>query len=417
MISRIALLIGGIALALFAGANALGNIYRNTQPFLAAQMSPHNGMVLSKRADVQLQRYFADGKFNIPAKVAASAGKDALAALRYDPMSGEALRNLAIIRSSKGDDASARKLMLLAQRLTRRDSTASAWLIADYGKRNDLTRLLRQYDIAMRANERVRSVMAPRLAMTLAYEEVVTPMAKLLDANPVWAPEFWEQAFRFKQGLVNLAKVRAASEVRINADQRARDEALIRSLVEGGDISTARDLLNGTLTRQYRLATATPAGAIVKNSNFANTPVFPPFDWEALSTGNYAGYIDPSSRTLTINSAGSSGGEAARQLVRLRPGNYLLKANGEGSAASEYLPDIRIRCAGQPGEAQTLLRVHLGQGTVSKTFAQPADGCSDVWVIVEANAAELASSTDYILRSISITPSVPAPTKAEDDNN
>src|SRR3546814_9597138 len=72
----------------------------------------------------------------------------------------------------------------------------------------------------------------------------------------------------------------------------------------------------------------------------------PPFDWQLASSGSLGSTIDPRNRRLIISAIAGATGMAARQLVSLEPGRYVLSSSMTiASPLATNMLSARVECA------------------------------------------------------------------------
>ena len=128
-------------LAWLSFIHAVANITWQQQPDLALSFVPDHPLALSRKAD----ELFAEKQDAATlAKVEAMAKQS----LRGGALNPVAIRLLGYVADMRGDEKKARELMLLSQKVSRRDFGTQLWLIEDAVARGDKKQALYHYDIA-----------------------------------------------------------------------------------------------------------------------------------------------------------------------------------------------------------------------------------------------------------------------------
>lgn len=172
-----------IATASFAGQKAAVNAFSSLRPEVALGLSPSHGPALRRQFDLQLLQ--AKG---LPDDLAKSAAR-ARTALKRDPLDAGLVRMLAISSSSSGSDKVGR-LMLQAERISRRDLLTQLWMIEDAVGDGDVGRALLHYDRALSTHPGVGDQLFPILTGALEQPQIRQALVPYLRANRPWAVSF-----------------------------------------------------------------------------------------------------------------------------------------------------------------------------------------------------------------------------------
>ncbi len=398
-----------VSLAMVSAVAAYGNIARRTQNPPVATFPVANGYSIGRAAELELRKTLdpVSGKI----KPASASRIEALSreALRLEPTNAAALRNIAYVEASRGRSSEATRLIRFAAQLTNRDPLTHSYLIRDYGVKNDLKGVLGQYDIAMRTQPATRDAFMGTLVQALQYKESVAPLAKMLRADPPWADAFWVTALEYRPGLVNLAELRGRlADIRY-AGQEARDQLLLTRLAQDGAFDPAERLVQ-RLDAAAKLGAAGKSRNLLRNANFTQEAKLLPFDWELISRGGFSGYISKPDNALVVEVADTLGGVAARQLVKLDPGqNYRLQALTSARGAEwRAAPWIQLRCA-ERADAPPIKRAQTTSARLSTVFAASEGDCGHYWIEIEGSPATYGSPHEFAIEWVSLTPTSKAP--------
>lgn len=129
------------------------------------------------------------------------------AALRLDPLDASAIRNLGFVAELGRDRERARKLINLAERVSRRDAATQIWLIEDAARNGDVARTLRHYDIALKTSLEVQPLLFGTLANALSEPQVARALVPLIRPRPSWLYAFVAQTIESGANLTRLQRV------------------------------------------------------------------------------------------------------------------------------------------------------------------------------------------------------------------
>lgn len=180
--------------------HAAANITWQQNPDLALRLVPDHPLALSRKADElfsQSQNAATLTKVEVMAK----------RSLRGGPLNPVAIRLLGYVADARGDQDKARELMLLSQKVSRRDFGTQLWLIEDAVARNDKAQALYHYDIALRTTPSSFPILLPTLVGALSDPEVRRGLAPYVKAAPQWLPAFLGEAINNGENPADLADV------------------------------------------------------------------------------------------------------------------------------------------------------------------------------------------------------------------
>jgi hypothetical protein len=323
-----------------------------------------------------------------------------------------ALRALAL---SEPDSAEARprragQLMAQAERLSRRDLPTQLWLVEHAVRRGNVDAALKHFDIALRTSLRTRDTIFAMLASAAASDaHIESALAASLRQRPIWALPF-------------LAYL---------ADQ-GRDPALMTNYSVGLlDVHRPEELklVNSTIVRlgelqKYDLAWTLYShwglnrrprgdGALVQNGGFENSRTFAPFGWALTEDSDLwaARERDPNGKgtVLRVGSRDGRSGSAARQLIKLTPGSYRLRARfGDIAGPERSWPTVTVACATGPiGNSLATMRpaaARPGPTTIEARFTVPP-GCQFQWIGISVRAPDVDSDTQPWIDDVSVSSS------------
>lgn len=364
------LMVAGPAFMLVLGVSIAG-AFRTARPAIALAWAPLDA---GARAAAAGRLVMADRSAEGRNQAAALA----IDAIRRDPTQVPAVRSLAL---AAGDSDHARVLMAHSQRLSRRDQLTQLWYIQRMLGRDPA--VITHFDIALRTSSRNRNTIMPLLVLASGDPRLVAPLRGLLSDRPDWWLPFLRQLAETGQtprAMVMLTRGMLDPDV---AEQREVFEALLQRLIAMNEFDLAF-----AVYREASRSAAEPM--LVRDSVFETFGAYPPFDWEFrrepdLWADRQAGAAGASGSALRVAAFNGRSGDAARQLIRLAPGQYRLAAVvGDLPERSFDRPAFRVACAG-PGGGSLLDARPAGSGgvasRVSATFSVPA-GCRWQWLSI-----------------------------------
>jgi len=387
-------------LSLISITGSLTASIQKSYPELGAKLQPWNGLALAAELDRTVKISIANSKAGFPKNMAGAIKSKAQVAFSKEPLAFDAIRDIALVEYSNGNDNKSRQLFLEVNKHTKRDSISQLWLMEDYSRAANLEKVLYQYDISLRANQAALEVLLPRLIATLEYRQAIKPLVKLLAQSPPWVGQFWVMAVDANTNLGNLAILRSAI-FKLGIENPAGNDALLLSrLVDSGGFSFAEKLflqLNGSRKSKSREA--------VNNNDFHADTMLSPFDWNVYSAANFGAYLDRQNRSLNISSVGNEGGVVARQLVHLTNKRYKLAAHIADETNQSFPPlDIQLACAEPADLAFVPVKLQLKEAKTDQQFQIDGARCEFFWLNVLVRAVDQPVSFDISFDRISLTP-------------
>lgn len=391
----VGLIAAAAALALLVAMVTWGGLNKMRQPQLALGAMPTNGFALPQAAVRAAAAQVGDNPGKLTKVSISGAQREAaLDGYRREPLASQGLAIAAIAAENHGNAAKARALMGAALELSRRDSLVNGWAVLDASRRNDLEAVIAGLNRSMTTNPAAASIYVPAMVKSLEQGASIAVLARILARRPPWELEFWRAAVVAPQSVGNAGKLRVSLDRRAEEDKEI-DRALLAALAARREFATAT-----LLYRAHSDGPRTGPGQIVRNADFAATPVWPPFDWYIMSTGEYGGTIARDGKGLAVEALPGNGGVVARQLVIIPAKPMRLRAalthsfERDGNRLA-----IRLQCA------TTDAQVFEAEFT-ARTFARDVapTACRYHWldVIVRPGIAE--NREPLALRRIEIIP-------------
>lgn len=377
--------------------HAVANVTWQQNPDMALRFVPDHPLALSRKAD---ELFAAKQDPATLAKVEAMAKQS----LRGGALNPVAIRLLGYVADVRGDRKKARELMLLSQKVSRRDFGTQLWLIEDAVARNDKKQALYHYDIAMRTTPSSFPILFPTLAGALSDPEVRAGLVPYVKQAPEWLLSFLSYANGSMENPVYLVDVLVKSgSLPERPEYIAQSNYLLTVLALKGQFpafelyykhlpnASAKSLLMASLTKE------------------TVNVVYPATGWQLTETPSIGGaFSEPSkSGKFTLSAFAGSGerGELMRKYLFLKPGRYRFSAQYE---AQQSAPDSNIRwdlaCVSQKAAITkwfTNKAVTSGRTGDLKTFTVTTD-CPHQLLSLQVAGGSGQLGAEFVLRSVDI---------------
>lgn len=321
------------------------------------------------------------------------------ASLKEGALSAGALRILGFVRSGDKRTADARKLMMLSEKVSRRDLYTQVWLIEDAVGRGDIAQALRHYDRALSVHPEASGQLFPILAGALDALEVRAPLASYVRASRPWAIDFVGFAIDGEASRPFVADLmfRSGGSRAVPA-HRPLETYLLANLARTGALGQAADY-----ARQM------PGG----NSGFLNDfsftrstldPDFRPFTWGIADDLRIDVEFKPDNGLEVVVGPGVSG-LAASRVMRLAPGQWTLVQTvtfpSLGAMANTSWSGTCMTAAGEQRIWFQFLPLSAGTKTYRSSFNIPAD-CEFVRFELVVRGDDSQEDASMILRQVRI---------------
>ena len=391
----IALIATAVAVAILVAMVTWGGLNKLRQPRLALATVPANGFAYAQGVLMAIAGQIGDTPARL-AKVSISPAqrRAALESYAREPFSSQGLAITALGAEADGKSARARQVMAAALELSRRDSLVNGWSVLDASRRDDLDVAIVALNRSMTTNPATASVYVPAMVRSLEQGASVDVLARILARRPGWELAFWRAAAISPETIGNAGKLRARL-ARSSAEDKEIDLALLAALARRREFPTATALYEARSGNRAR-----PGSAIVRNGDFATLPVWSPFDWDVLATGEYSGTVTRDGQGLLVEALPGSGGLVARQLIAVPPGSLRLRATlahpfeRDGNRLS-----IRLHCATTDAR---VFEAELTAASFTRDFA--AGGCRYHWLDVVVLPGTTENREPLALRRIEVVP-------------
>ncbi len=378
---------------------ALGSVYKVRNPELATGLWPTNGFAFAQQTNLDLKSAFTKNHGSFPDKFSDQTMVNAVEAFKKEPVAYRAIRMIALNEFVNNDVDDARALMRLVGHIVKRDQVTNMWLAQDYGNLGDVQSLLLNYDRTLRSSAPASAVLLPLMAQSLSKEEFIEPYFLLLLTDPPWAQAFWKAATSQSASISNAAILRAKLHEKNIDNLPYIDAAFLRQAVRTGNYDAAWQLYGKLAGRPL-----TRGKQILNNSDFSEPSVLPPIEWEVFSTGSVGAAIAHERKSLEISVIQGDSGVAARQFVKLAPGNYQLAVDVESSVVFNEQPLLKFvfTCAKNQSCGERNISIMIDKKNLEKRFRIETEEENYFWVNILTIPNDQIDGYDIDVRSISL---------------
>lgn len=391
--AKIALAVLGAGLATASGINAAANHWRITRPDITLAWRPDDAVALALREDQRLGDVDADPAAASAASIAATARR----ALRTDPLTPSALRQIAMAEAIEQNPHVTRALVLLAHRVSRRELGTLVWLIQDSLDGGATGSVLRYFDEALLTNPIAPDMLYPALSAGLSDPPIRAGLVPLLRENRPWMAGLLHYAARTGEGARHVAGiVVAAGGLPSVNGYIGLNTQILSSLASEGDFSLARAYLrrvNGT-GRDISIDPSFTAATI--NDDLG------PFAWSLIEQDDMRARWDGQGK-LMITLASGRGGLVASRALMAPPGRYRLVQSmampiGSGAAHVRW----ELRCLPDRPDALIWARdmvVRTDRQAYVSRFAVP-DKCAGQKLALIAGSEDDLGETEIMISAL-----------------
>lgn len=359
---------------------------------------PANGFAYSSAAEAILRDETRSNNKELPSRLNPRIGILAGKAFRLEPMDEKAVRQLALIAAQQNGKAAARRVMLLASQMGRRDLVTNMWLVEDYGRAENLPKALQHLDYALRTSSESQGILMSALVQAMANREMVPQMRKLLASDPSWRSAFWFGITEAKGPLQNALELRLAmvgEDVDIPEDS---DRRLLENLVRIGSYADAFRLYRNVL-----LPRENPSKA-VQHVGFNRPALWPPLDWRVASEGAYSAWLNPDRSELEVSLLGQTDAVFAERLIELVPGTYRLSGRiAEDDQELSKALSLSLECAESDAPKNWNIEVAFERGAAAKVVQLEDGGCRYFWLKVRGSPARDSLGYDATFKAVTVT--------------
>ena len=382
-----------IGVAALSGSAALVSAAQINNPSAALRLLPNDPMALVADGDARL---LVEGEAMLQSGGLAASARRAVRAQAINP---GALRQLATDAEYRGESKRASRLLLLSERVSRRDAGAQLQLLEKRVAREDVAGALVHYDRILRTNATYRAVLFPKIDDASSDASIARQVRALLATQPPWLDAFLDWAIYEARAMQTLGTILPAIPPAAPAWTEVRRAALIRKFADYGEMGSAFAL--------YRRSGGSAAGGVV-NAEFARPSRFPPIDWMTIDDSEVELEF-PASETGEARYAAPGGISAVplSQVLALKPGRYRLSIWMTHDVADRSAtPRWTVGCTGTGGAALAALEMQpaTGQQGQRTAFSIAPGQCAYQWLRLELRSTGSAQGQSGAVTRVAIDP-------------
>lgn len=360
---KVPLAMASVALAVAAGISAYANQWRIVDPDLTLALRPDDAVALTMRQD---QR---QALAPITAARAVVMAETARRALRSDPLTAPALRQIAVAEGMAGRQAAFARLLDLSHAVTRSD-LGTSWLLIEAGlAKGDTAAILQPFDEALSTSLVAPDLMFPALTAALFDPALRTGMAPhVRDVSP-WMPAFLRYVINSGGSEAYLADlvIRAGGLPR-SPLYATLDGRILSGLAARGEFAVAAAYMQRMPGYRPGLASDIGLTQATTDSDFG------PFSWSLIDREELGAQRDAQGR-MQVRVAQDQRGRVAVRTLLLPAGRYRIEQKqvtppGSVPAAAQW--DISCLPAPPGGMLWTFAPVAGADGTYTAEFEVPA---------------------------------------------
>ena len=376
--------------AVFSGLASVSIAAQSDAPELALSTRVKNGLATESLAIQLIKLELLKNGGQMPTVVKPRWHALAVDAFLSEPTASGAVAIIALAQAGEQQQS----LMLKAFELSRREQLVNGWLIASGSTGNDISSVLKYYDVVLRTSSTAPDVIVPIMVKALANDSAIGPYATMLSEDPPWAGRFWGEIPSSPESLDNAVLLRQALLRQKVQSDNYQDANLILALTNRFKFEQATQLYQQLKRKKWQTD-------VVRNDNFRTVSEFPPLDWQLFSTGEYGASIQAGQ--LNLSAIDNSGGLFARQLVELERRNLILKFVLEQIPVPGDKVSIQLLCAEENVISSSALPVAITELETRIVIANENDACRYYWLDITGRAGEDGDGFAIGFKSVSLS--------------
>jgi hypothetical protein len=397
-------LVAGLFLAVLAFSQAAASVGLSIDSF-----RPLGGSFFSWRAG-QTKAALAISSQGSRVNVAAAQrlGRETLV---HAPLTPRSLWLIGKSMEIGGAQSKARKAMLQAERLSRRDSAVQLWLGADRLRSGNIAAGLRHFDLMIRGDSEAANAVVPRMALIILAPEGRRQLAPYIRENNPWLSHLFQVA------VTDLPRSAPMAQLLIDRRKKAPDiedgqfiySTLMTRLIAEGAYPSALQLyplLPGSNRGTLRNVSGATAGELDQG--------YPPFVW-AFSDGSAQGgefvSVEGGGTGIDIFASPGTVGVAGVKLVAVNPGDALYWQVADRTGNLESSATWVATCLAGPSakkkvESANMLSASVPQNKILK-MAMPT-GCNLVRLDMRVAGGIGRDPTNVTVSALKLAPDTSA---------
>lgn len=362
----------GALVALFTASN-IALVYSAD---MALRLNPANAAARADRAEALVYATGATTRI-------ADAARESARALSGDPTLARAYRMIALNASKQ--NAPVRPAIEAATYLTKRDYIANLWVIEQAVKDNRLDAAMDSIDASLRTSVKSQALLFPIMVDAVAEPEMRIRFVRIFSRRPDWIDGFLGYYLTTQAPVAPLSRIVADLGKETTPATQAAVPVLIGVMVKQKAFDDAR-IFEGRIAGRP----AAEQARLVRHSNFERAGANPPFDWQLFREPAYASDIvsDGKLHRLDVISETQTARPVARQLIRLTPGSYQLRAVGKVTEGNDDAAlTWTVQCA-EAGRASPIAEQKFNRQLrgAAVNFTIPSGPCRNYWLTLTAMA-------------------------------
>jgi hypothetical protein len=384
--------IATVALALTTGVDAFANYWRPADPQLILHWRPNDALALLLQQDLGSETAeFATDHSDTISVIARRA-------LRAEPLTAPALRQLGLAEASDSRVDHAIALMDLAHHVSRHDLPTLLWSVYGSATTGDVGTLLRFADEALSTSDYAKDVLFPSLTAALSEAAVRDGLTAYVKLNRPWMAAFLEfAAANSVRAADSAALIMGAGGAPKGANYSEIDAKLLSRLAANWDFATASAYLRSR----------TAGVDITSDIGFGTTATTfdaAPFAWAFIDRPERGALRDELGR-VQVHIAPDQSGVVAFRTLALKPGDYQISY---GFTFAENSPRAvvswEMRCAA-PQDSRLIwswrFPDHPVKGPISSAVSIPAD-CQGQSLTLNADANRNVSESQIVVQGLTL---------------
>lgn len=271
----------------------------------------------------QLQSQLANPRNRLTASQLKTIGRNLLA---QEPLSVSAMRTVALGYDAARQPDDARRAMLAADRLSRRDGIAGAWLLNDAIRNDDARLVLRQFDRLQRTTPALQESMQLQLTSVLGSAAARQALVRYVRQDTPWLGGFFSIAAN------RAPRVAPLAQLVVDRGRLMPDTPQLRESYGTMVTRLAQERRFDLLARAYPLlpGVALQGMSSADSRRHSLEQGYPPLIWDLASESDWGGAVVPvegggDGIGLEFFALAETNGLTGRKLALLPAGNHRLR--------------------------------------------------------------------------------------------
>ena len=295
-------------------------------------------------------------------------------ALAREPANARALALLGLLADEDGDKDAARQLITSAAKRSQRVASAQAWLVDQAIQQQDWALAMQRVDALLRLHPNYTDALAPLITRIAEKEAAAPHLMAILATAPAWRRRFMTRVVNH----ITDARTPLDILLELNEGPAPPEQRELSAYIDFLMRRKLYDLAYYTWLQflpSEQLATV----GLLFNGSFETRPSGLPFDWVLPSRS--AANVEvtrrpdrPDQRALLVELNDNSKDTVdLEQVVRLRPGRFVMEGRIMGELISRRGLKWEVRCLDSRGEAIGQSQLLSGQFKTWQVFTFTID--------------------------------------------